>query len=74
MTTPRSYAATAPLDQLTRALMDKGYSLDPREDVNHEYARLASPDSQIILFRCGCVLAADERAAALLFAMARGQR
>lgn len=74
MTAPRSYVATAPLDQLARALMDKGYQLAPRDDIHHEFARLEKTDNQIVVYRCGCIWCDSERAAALLFAMAGGKR
>lgn len=73
MVTPRSYVATAPLDVLARALMDQGYSLAPRDDTHHEYARLASSAGEITIYRCGCVWCEGDRAARLLCTMAGGK-
>lgn len=80
MTTPQSFTAAAPLDQIARALMDRGYRLGIRDDVNHEFARLVKPhkhdpSQEIILYRCGCIHAtgaAADKASAILVEMAKG--
>lgn len=76
----RTFTATAPLDVLTRALMDEGFRLCPRDDLHHEFARLGKPNrtdpaQMVIIYRCGCVRAdgdAWEKAAGILASLAEG--
>jgi hypothetical protein len=71
----RTFTAEAPYAPLARLLMDHGFRLCPREDVQHEYARLGKPNRDdpahtIIIFRCGHVLADTDQGAALLTTIA----
>jgi hypothetical protein len=76
----RTYTAAAPLDVLARAIMDEGYHLLGRDDVDHEFARLGKPSKLdptvvIVIYRCGCIRAEGERwprAAEMLAQLATG--
>jgi hypothetical protein len=72
MTQPRSFKAAQPLDAVARGLMDKGYTLGPRNDRFHEYTRLVKGESVIVVYACGCVLADDDQAAKTLLSVCGG--
>lgn len=76
----RTFTAAAPLDQIARAIMDAGFTLCPRDDTHHEYARLGKPNKHdpsqvVIVYRCGCIRADGpswQPAARILATLAKG--